>query len=439
MRALSSLVLTAAMALPTVLGSVEPAHVLHPVRMRRDTGSDGVQPSYNISLYYQAGSQSSAAAHVDAQMKLPTVVLDNINSISTVDCSTDTVEITYDSAVDYETSISEWSSADLIILTNHEGNCDTENAHGVYVVSSLAYDNDTQTITAQAAESSLREQAAFLSVTFNSTAVASRKRDLTITLSDEWSGDLINTDDLAIDVQEVDLSTTVDLSGGVDFDVSNLTATTLYLELDIALVADVSVSAQAEASYSTNVLSYTFDALSVSAFEIAGILSIGPSLTFGVGVEFAITGEANVTADVSAQIADGRLYLDLLDSSTSSSSGWAPTYNASATLSAEVDAELNPFADVELSIGIDVLDGLLDVSAGIEARAEIVNEFSVEGSVALSTDNGVTVENGSGSCENGYWFTSDFTFGVDVFVTDLYSETLYNVTLPIYDTECIAF
>ncbi|PYI00745.1 hypothetical protein BO78DRAFT_329298 [Aspergillus sclerotiicarbonarius CBS 121057] len=407
--------------------------------MRRDTGSDSLLPQYNISLYYQAGRQSSAAAHVDAEMKLPTVVLDNINSISNVDCSTDTVEITFDSTVDYETSISEWPSSDLIILTNHEGNCDTENAHGVYIVSSLAYSNDTQTITAQATESSIREEAAFLSVIFNSTAVASRKRDLTITLSDEWSGDLINTDDLTIDVQEVDLSTTVDLSGGVDFDVSNLTATALYLELDLALFADVSVSAQAEASYSTNLWSYTFDALSVSAFEITGILSIAPSLTFGVGVEFAITGEANVTADVSAQIADGNLYLDLLDSSKSTSSGWSPTYNASATLSAEVDAELNPFADVELSIGIDVLDGLLDVSAGIEAKAEIVNEFAVEASVALSTSSGVAAEYGTGSCDNGYWFTSDFTFDVDGFVTDLYSDTLYNVTLPIYDPKCIAF
>lgn len=45
--------------------------------------------------------------------------------------------------------------------------------------------------------------------------------------------------------------------------------------------------------------------------------------------------------------------------------------------------ELNHFANVKLSIGIDVLDRQLDVSAGIEAMVDIVQGFAVTGSVVV--------------------------------------------------------
>ncbi|PWY71013.1 hypothetical protein BO70DRAFT_389752 [Aspergillus heteromorphus CBS 117.55] len=419
--------------------SAAPTQQLYPSPQRRATTlSESIAPAYNVSLYY-AATNSSAAATLNAQMKLPTVVLDDISTISSVECTDSDVSITFSSSSAYEQSVSDWSASDLVLLTNNIESCSSVNSGGVYSVSALSNDSTSLTITASATASSFQDEAELLSIVFSCTAAASNKRDVVVTLSDEWSGELVNITDLTIDVNDVDLSTTIDLSGGVDIDLTDLTATTLYLELDLSLYADVSVTAEAKASYSTDLWSYTFDALDVSALDIAGILTIGPSLTFGVGVEFAISGEATATADVSAQIADGKVYLDLLDSSKSTTSGWTPTYGASANLSAEVDAELNPFADVDLSIGVNVLDGLIDLTAGIEAKAEIVNEFSVDGDLDLSTSTGVTFSQGSGDCVNGYWFASDFVFDVEASVTDLFDDTLYTVTVPIYDTECIAF
>ncbi|PYH91403.1 hypothetical protein BO71DRAFT_401409 [Aspergillus ellipticus CBS 707.79] len=432
-------ILSKATAAGLFLGMMASATPFYPVALRRDTAASGIEPQYNVSLYYEAASSSSCAAVVNARMKVPTVVLEDISSISSVDCTTDAVEIVYSSASDYAQAVSDWSASDLVLLTNNMGSCDTVNERGVYVVSSLSTDSDSNTITAQATQSSFKEEAEFLSVVFNSTAAASKKRDVTLTLSDEWSGDLLDTDYLTIEVDDIDLSTTIDLGGGVDIDILNLKASTLYLELDLALYADLSVSAGSKGSYSADFLNYTFDALSFATVDIAGLLTIDPALTFGVGVEFSVSGEANLTADVSAQIADGKVYLDLLDSSETSTSGWAPTYSASANLTAEVDAELNPAASVSLSISVDVLDGLIDASAGIEATAEVVNGFSTDGTFEVDTSTGVSFPTGTGSCTNGFWFASDFFFGVDASVTDLYSGSLYNVTVPIYDTECVSF
>ncbi|OJK01747.1 hypothetical protein ASPACDRAFT_59397 [Aspergillus aculeatus ATCC 16872] len=413
-------------------------HLL-PIKRAADVSQTGIAPEKDITLYYQAASQPLTAATVDAQMNLPTVVLEDITTISSVSCSAEAVEIVFASTTDYQRSVSAWPSSSFILLTNHLGNCDAENERGVYLVDSSTVGSANNTITAQTTRSSFRDQAQSISVLFNASAVASRKRDWTISVSDEWSGELINTKDLAIDVQDVSLSTTLDLSGGVELDVTNSTATSLYLELDLALLAELNVSAQATAAYSTDVWTYTYDALSVSAFEITGILSVGPSLTLAVGVEFGVTGEANVTVDLSTQITSGTIYLDLLQSGASTSSGWTPTQTASATLSGEVDAQLNPFADVELAVGVNVLDGLLEVSAGVEAKAEVVNTFSVAGAADVSSTTGVTAVTGAGACSNGYWFTSDFLFDVDAFVTSLYTATLYTVTVPIFATECFAF
>ncbi|RAH46324.1 uncharacterized protein BO95DRAFT_361744 [Aspergillus brunneoviolaceus CBS 621.78] len=413
-------------------------HLL-PFKRAADVSQTGIAPEKDITLYYQAASQPLTAATVDAQMKLPTVVLEEITTISSVSCSADAVEVVFSSTADYQRSVSAWPSSSFILLTNHLGNCDAENERGVYLVDSSTVGSANNTITAQTTRSSFRDQAQSISVLFSASAVASRKRDWTISVSDEWSGELIDTKDLAIDVQDVSLSTTLDLSGGMELDVTNSTATSLYLELDLALLAQLNVSAQATAAYSTDLWSYTYDALSVSAFEITGILSVGPSLTLGVGVEFGVTGEANITAALSTQITSGTIYLDLLHSGASTSSGWTPTQTASATLSGEVDAQLNPFADVELAVGVNVLDGLLEVSAGVEARAEVVNSFSVAGAADVSSTTGVTAVTGTGACSNGYWFTSDFVFDVDAFVTGLYSVTLYTVTLPIFATDCLAF
>jgi hypothetical protein len=421
--------------LPLALAST-PA--LRPVKTRRSTHQS---PQRRVSLSYQADN-SSAVAQVEADMNLPTVKLEDISSLSSVSCSADSVIVIFNDTRTYEEIASSWPSSDFILLTNHLGTCDTESKRGVYHVTSTSLDTDSLTIIAATTATSFRELIEFLSVRFNSTSATSalqkRDWDTFTTFDSTWSGELVDFSDLEIDVYSSTVTGTVELSGGIDYNKSTAAVTSAYVEFDLSLTGDLDIQAFAKASYSTDAWDYTLSDISVSVINIDDIITIGPTLEVSLGVEFAVTGEANVTADVTVELSDGKVYLDFLESSGSYASGWTPTYTADANLTTEVDAELNPYVEVELSIGIDILD-ILGLSAGIEAKAEIVNEFSVDSDFSLSSSTGVALANGTGTCSNGYWYACDFVFEIIAFVTDLYSDTLYEVTVPIYETECIAF
>ena len=97
-------------------------HLL-PFKRAADVSQTGIAPEKDITLYYQAASQPLTAATVDAQMKLPTVVLEEITTISSVSCSAEAVEVVFASTADYQRSVSAWPSSSFILLTNHLGNC----------------------------------------------------------------------------------------------------------------------------------------------------------------------------------------------------------------------------------------------------------------------------------------------------------------------------
>ncbi|KAJ5734162.1 hypothetical protein N7493_002948 [Penicillium malachiteum] len=430
----------AALAVLPLAAALQPVPAFKPVRARRTVAQSSVSPSRHVSLPYQS-ENSSAVAQVDADFNLLTLNLEDVASVSSVDCSTTSVTITFSSESAYEDSLSYWPSSDFLLLTNHLGDCDTDSKRGVYKASSVSFDEDTLSVVATTTQTSFSDHIEYFSVQFNSSAPLSgrKRRDFSVsdTLDYDWSGELIDLDDLEIDVYSSTLTATIDLSGAIDYN-STTEAYNGYLEFDLGFVGDIDVQAYAKASYSDDLYDYTVADVSVSAIDIDDIIKIGPTIELSLGVEFAITGSANVTADVTMEVTDGKIYIDLLESSGSYTSGWTPTYTADANLTTEVDAELNPYVELDLSIGIDILD-VVDISVGIEATAEIVNEFSVDGDFSLSSTTGASLTDGSGSCSNGYWYACDFVFDIEAYVTDIWSDTLYEVTVPIYETECIAF
>ncbi|GKZ28439.1 hypothetical protein AbraIFM66950_007107 [Aspergillus brasiliensis] len=98
----------------------------------------------------------------------------NVNCITRDCCANDIVVITYGTAHDYEEGFSEWPSSIHIISNNQRSNCDNDKTRGV---------NNTQTTTAEATESIIRNQAEYIPMVLKSTAAAARKRNLTIAFS----------------------------------------------------------------------------------------------------------------------------------------------------------------------------------------------------------------------------------------------------------------
>src|SRR5437016_3382663 len=92
--------LTALSLLALSLSSLANAYpsdiVLSPaLRMRRDSPYVNVIPQQNVSLHYQSLNSSYIEAQLEASMKFPSVLLENISSLTKVDCSATGVELTF--------------------------------------------------------------------------------------------------------------------------------------------------------------------------------------------------------------------------------------------------------------------------------------------------------------------------------------------------------
>ncbi|KAE9363518.1 hypothetical protein N431DRAFT_489432 [Stipitochalara longipes BDJ] len=217
-------------------------------------------------------------ALVNATMKHPSILLEDISSIKTVDCSANSVDMVWNSAVDYQQSRDTWPKSTFILLTNHQGDCDTDNERGLYVVDSLTFSNDTLTITAATTKS-----------TFDN-----------------------STD-----------------------------------EMEIAFTKPVPATTK-------------------------------------LGVEVMVSGEVDISADLSATIEGGSAHLDLLDSKNTVTSGWTPVYTNQTNISVAAEAQFNPFVELTAEIRVSFLGGKLDLSTGVTARPELINAFDVKMSFDIS-------------------------------------------------------
>jgi hypothetical protein len=85
--------------------------------------------SSNVGLHY--GSSSTVTpSNITLQMQYPTVLLEQIASISAVDCSATNVTVTFSTALGPNTTMDEWYDDKFVMVTNHSGDCNAENERG---------------------------------------------------------------------------------------------------------------------------------------------------------------------------------------------------------------------------------------------------------------------------------------------------------------------
>jgi len=123
---------------------------------------NNIVPKSNLSLFYGSNDTSTpdSNAQVSLQMKVPSVLLEEILSVRSVVCSDTGVVVTFDDLAGYEKSMSEWpASGDFVLFTNHLGNCDTEFERGLFLVDGLTFDETTLTVVATAEKSDFQSTA----------------------------------------------------------------------------------------------------------------------------------------------------------------------------------------------------------------------------------------------------------------------------------------
>jgi hypothetical protein len=438
--------MTPFLAVAAFLSAITSAHPLsaslYPTVLRRDTTAASIEPVSAISLYYQAVNSSSIGALVQADLQLPSIVLEDVNELSSVTCSADSVTVTFNSTTTFNEAYASWPRADLLLVTNHLGNCDAEAERGIYHAASLLFNASTLTITASTSKTNLQEQAKTVAIAFGQPVPSQHKRELTASIDLAWSGDLIRTTGLSIHANHATLDAAVTIDGVIAYNIETQTATTLGLDIAVALDSTLGLSVSAAGSFLRNVYTYKWSPVEAAGFSIPGILTVGPMLDLNVGVDMRMNGTAEVSSNMS-MTTNGLFHLDLLNMTDSSASGVAPTATTRSMMDTAADMQLDPFVGAEVGVTVNLFDGLLDLSSGLAARATVVNVFNFDAEMVVGDDGNVTLvpppAGGSGGCENGYWFTSDFWFNVTARMTALATMDLYHLDMPMVQTECIAF
>lgn len=108
-----------------------------------------VAPTTSVNLDY--GLDSEPMVHVELEMQIPTVLLEDVASIKNVSCSSGSLSVFFTTSDGFEAAVATWvGKGDLVFFTNHLGGCDAEVERGIFKVNKVSGDKETLTILAQA-------------------------------------------------------------------------------------------------------------------------------------------------------------------------------------------------------------------------------------------------------------------------------------------------
>lgn len=117
-------------------------------------------PQVNVSLPYGTQNTDQSLVNVNLTTAFPSLLLETLSTVVSVDCASDSVSVVFDNADDLESAYSEWSSHSvLVFVTNHMGDCDTELERGFFTADSYTVDESSLTLVASTQKSSINEVA----------------------------------------------------------------------------------------------------------------------------------------------------------------------------------------------------------------------------------------------------------------------------------------
>ncbi|KAF2705068.1 hypothetical protein K504DRAFT_440914 [Pleomassaria siparia CBS 279.74] len=424
----------------TVLSAVRP--VLSPTI--DITSIENVIPTTNVTLSYANANETDAvpSVNVTLAMSAPSVLLEAIASVSVVDCSPTSVDVTFTNAIAFAEARATWpTDGNFTLITNHMGDCDVELERGFFLVTGLTWSNTTLNVRAVSINQDIAAVADVAEISFGGLeATPLGKRALVLdpsfTLPVNYSFPRNTTlyssaPYLTIAADSADFGAQLTVSGYLKYSFLQFKLNQLYFDIDAGFDASVTLSASIGAGYNSTFI-YAAPELSYQFVNIPGVLTLGPALTFSVGAEVASSAAVNLETTFSVGIADGNVHVDALNKSASSTSGWKPTYYIGSNISSNANVDINPYVSVTVELGIDILGGLVDLSTGLTAKPKFTNEFSLTDVAGFNTT-AIKGLNSEGTCSQGLAVESDFELEVDLFVTQFYRTTLWDYKVDVAD------
>lgn len=129
---------------------------LTPVTASSDVA--GLTPNVNVTLPYGYDTTGNSVVNIALTTISSSVLLESISSVTSVDCVSDSVSVTFDTADDLASAYSQWSAhPQLVLITNHMGDCDTEIERGFFTADSYTMDADSMLLVATAQKSTIND------------------------------------------------------------------------------------------------------------------------------------------------------------------------------------------------------------------------------------------------------------------------------------------
>ncbi|KAL1878214.1 hypothetical protein Daus18300_002131 [Diaporthe australafricana] len=418
---------------------------------------DCLVPQTNVSLDYGLNNTDLAAVNVTLFTNYPAILLETISNLTAVDCSSNSVAITFNNAQDLDDAYMQWSAhAKVLLITNHMGDCDPEFERGFFLAGAYTTDVSSLTLTATTEKTNVNNASSYMKTQFHGLPAASSvnpaKRDVVIdpgklTYNSTWnlpSQVLYEYDPyITVTAQSGQLDLSVGLSGYLEFDVGALSLDALYVDFETQVKSDLVLELGVTAPYN-NTFAYTPAGLVYYIVNVPGIITFGPELLFSVGAEVDVAAAVDVVLDVGSEIANGTVHIDFVDFNATAAAGWEPTYHANVNISEKAAVAVSPFVSFTVGVEFELLGGALDLSGGLTPKASFPTTVTLDAGQDIGAGSGenTTVSQPGGdtaaACENGAAVVSDFEFSLTAFVTQWYEQVIYDVKVPIAD-ECYSW
>ncbi|KAF5662712.1 hypothetical protein FHETE_7818 [Fusarium heterosporum] len=402
-----------------------------------------VEKPLNQTLSTLNNTAPSGAIDMELVMNHPAVVLDYIDAIISVQCAVDSIRVQFGKSAAFDKAASTWlDNQAFILIANKMGNCNSEIGQAFYLVDGVTANRDQMSITCHTSKQKLDDIAESCEMHFTSIpATKLRKRfSLNPSLSFDFGAGVEKDTVLfseepwvTIKAEQAEFSSTVSFSGYAKYNFWRFKMETLSFDLDTHFSADIALSADVAAAWSKSIL-YDPDTLTFTVVEVPGILSLGPGISFAIGVDIDTSAAVAVIAGAGIAIPSANVHLDALDSSKNVATGWVPEYTSYANISESVEVGMNTSASLKVQLTFKLLGGLVDLSSGLVATPGFVNKFTADATQsahASTSGSGVAITSPPEDC--GISLKSDFVFNLEGFATKWWKANLFSAQVPIVD------
>ncbi|KAK2024045.1 hypothetical protein LX32DRAFT_731712 [Colletotrichum zoysiae] len=442
MLALVTLALAAAAGANAVNTTTVLSPVLRPECDKKNPAN--LVPSNDITLTYGAADDSLVS--VALAMKYPSVVLEEVAAIASVSCADASITVTFNETAAFQQTSQQWRALDdFVMVTNHQGNCDAEKERGFFLVDTVTWDEASLQVVANAHKSDVANTATSTEISFSNVPVQNPAAKRGISTDDNG---LHITNELAlpaattlfsydpyvtITADEASLTSNMTFSGKLKYTVVPPKVEQLQLDIDTYFGAALGLSVDVKAPYSGN-FTYDPEDLGYNFVDIPGIIKLGPTLGFAIGVELDADAAAGITTDFGLTFPDAKIHLDLVDTAATAATGWEPVWSANANITQKAAVTVNPYVELGVGLVFEILGGAVSLSSGVDTRSKLVNDFTLSASQEAGTG-GTGIGQDNAGCREGFAVKSDFFFSVVGYATQWWSQELWSVEVPVAD-EC---